>query len=541
MNPFVSLPDSAPTIATWRRVVLPGLILVLCLAAYVPVLGNGFVSFDDPYWLVQNPALNPPSLANLLRTWTGPYLALYTPLAHTVWYGVSWVGFDGVGLRPLWFHVASVTLHLICVAQVGMLLGRLLPKSGSALPAHVGTALFAVHPMGVEAVAWASGLKDLLAGCLMLGTLLTLPRRPGAGWRQWVLPALCLLLAVVSKPTAVVLPVMMAALLLIDGVPVRRIVWPLAGAGAVVLPFIVLTLRWQPAVAVPDPASAGMRLWVVADTYGFYLAQFALPRWFCIDYARSAGYVASELRFVPHAAVFLVICMGTLLSRDRALLAGLALFILPVAPVSGVVNFDFAAYSVVADHYAYPALPGLALFVARLIQLLIERRPSLTTAVSLTALLVIGFLSTRTFLQARTWQSSESLYRHGVSVSPRSVLMNSNLASLLLEGEKPKPAESLVYSEAALGTWPGHPYSHYNAGRANLLLRRYEAALEHFNAAAPSFASKSSAFHYDVGVALLALGYPRDAAANFWETLRLNPKHPAAAERLREAESRILR
>lgn len=532
--------SNQPPSAAWRRPTAAGLVLLLAMVSFFPVFWNDFVSFDDPFWLVENPALNPPNFSKLLSLWSGPYLALYTPLAHTLWYIVSLLSHDGTHLRPVYFHAASLLLHLANSLLAYSLLRRFLGTSTSRWFGAVGAAIFAVHPLTVEAVAWASGLKDLLATFFILATLRSLPSGSSPQPKQFVLPTLLLVLALFSKPTAVALPLMEASVLLItDRNRPRALLAPAVLAALVTTPFMVLTVRWQPAVAVPDAVSGIMRPLVIADTYGFYVAQFGFPRSFSIDYARSAGYVVRDLHFLPYALLFVVVITAILWSRDRILMTAVALFVLPIAPVSGVKDFDFSAYSIVADHYAYPALFGLALLVTRLAQLLLTRWHWLSKPVAIASLLAVGVLATRTFLQVQTWRSSESLYRHGVSVSPRSVMMNSNLASLLLTAETPQPAQSLAYSEAALLTWPTHPYSHYNAGKANLLLGRPEEAIKHFDAAAPSFATRSSAFHVDIGDAYMLLGNTRQAAANYWEAIRINPNHPTATQKLHDAEKQL--
>ncbi len=159
------------------------LLVAVTLFAFWPVLEGEFLQWDDPSTISQNPDLNPPGLSKTLGfwDWTRPRMDLYVPLTYTVWAALAAVARAHQGLEvegaatldPKVFHAASLGLHVLSAVLVLLLLRSVLQRSGltrkrALWPAAIGSAFYALHPLQVEAVAWASGLKDVLSGSLCL-------------------------------------------------------------------------------------------------------------------------------------------------------------------------------------------------------------------------------------------------------------------------------------------------------------------------------------------------------------------------------------
>ena len=138
---------------------------VLVFASLGRLCMDEFVQWDDPQTIANNPAFNPPTILRIAAYWCKPAEALYTPLTYSVWGSLSYIAQvsqpdeSGSTLNPWVFHFANVLIHLAATLFVFSILNRILRNNWAAL---FGATIFAVHPVQVEAVAWASGTKDLL-------------------------------------------------------------------------------------------------------------------------------------------------------------------------------------------------------------------------------------------------------------------------------------------------------------------------------------------------------------------------------------------
>ncbi len=417
------------------------LLLLATLLALSPILSNGLVSWDDHLWILQNPAVQP-GRTGISALWAHPYAHLYAPLAHTFWWAIAKLG----GTDPALYHATSLTLHLLNVVLVVQTLRRL------GYTGIVGGALFAFHPLIVEPVAWAANLKDVLCTTCMLTSFHRLARRDDApaARPQWFL-LISLLLALLSKPTAVVLPFMWVALQrCVLNRPMRQLGPTLALALPLAAVFAVMAARFQSNPIIPDPAPLALRPLVALDTYGFYLCKLIDPLSLGIDYSRAPGWVTRDFHLAPTAAFALLAVVSVALSRHRTLLGAGLLFALPILPVSGLVDFDFAAASVVSDHYLYPAMFGAALALSALTVALRAKPWFRPLAASVAALWI-----SLSFAQARTWRDNTTLYSHALVVAPRSTVANSNLGEIELA--RKDYLQAIKHFNAALATSPTHP------------------------------------------------------------------------------------
>src|SRR5216110_148371 len=184
------------------------LVVLLTLTAMGRIVFNDFSGWDDPDNFTLNAQLNPPTLGAALSCWTRPAAGLYVPVTKDAWILIATVARGPDGLAPWPFHLASVLAHLGATVAAFQLLRLLL---GAVAPAAVGAMLFGVHPLQTEAVAWASGLKDVLAGMFSLLALqqyVRFAQCERGNSAHYVLASLCFVLAMLSKPVAVVIPVM---------------------------------------------------------------------------------------------------------------------------------------------------------------------------------------------------------------------------------------------------------------------------------------------------------------------------------------------
>jgi tetratricopeptide (TPR) repeat protein len=547
-----------------RRVAILLILLTTAVGVtFIPVLRHGFVNWDDQAQLYQNPDFNPPALTKVLRYWREPHMQLYLPLTYSVWGAIAAVAYEpdaqgGVHLDARWFHAANVASHLVAVLICFALLRRL---SGDDLAAAIGAGLMAVHPLVVEPVAWASALYTLLSTALGLAALwqyVVYAQRDAPGQRTragpLVMATVLFVLALLAKPSAVVIPLMAGA---IDLLLIRR---SLRRAAPVVLcwlllavPIAVVARNAQPAKLVPD-IPLHWRPIVALDAIGFYLWKLFVPLKLAADYGRAPDLLVAR-RLVLPALVTVLVLIGALLwmRRKRWVAAGIGLFVIGLLPYLGLTKFDFQWFSTVADRYVYLAMLGPALVLAMMVRNWPRRE------VVAGCCLVLAVLAGLSFAQARVWRDTTTLLEHTLAVNSRSLVAHRTLAYLDVMNGRNEQAE-LHYIEA-LKTRPYDPPTHFNY--ANLLasegrvpegIAHYEAALDVAHEDVLAMNNLAVAYiaagrledargmlkraielrpdyadgHANLGKVLMSLGDREGARAAFEHALKINPNHAVA-------------
>ena len=419
-----------------RRLLILSSLLALTLAAYAPVLSAEFVRWDDRFTLHHNPRLNPPTWTNVAHYWRHGEIGLYMPLTYTVWSGLAWIGhvetadLSGISLNPWVFHATNLIVHLAGVVIVLALLQRLVRND---VAAAIGACVFAMHPVQVEAVAWASGLKDLLAGALALLAIgqfvewrMETDTRSARRKSRYVLIVTVAILAMLAKASAaMVVPICFAIdVILLRTSPRRAIVALLPMlVPAVALLWIARQVQDVTPIAHTAPPLY-VRPFVAGDALAFYLKQLVLPLHLGIDYGRTPQVVLSQR--ITYAIWIIPIALAGAIAwnwrKHRKLAAAGAIFILALAPVLGQATFQFQQYSTVADHYLYLAMLAPALAIASVL----ARWPK-RAAYAIACVFAIA-LSVRTFAQARYWKDDFTLLPHAIDVNPRSTAARNNLS-----------------------------------------------------------------------------------------------------------------
>lgn len=402
-----------------------------------PLFRAGFVQMDDPVTIAQNPLFKDPGLSTVGHHWVSFARGLYAPVTYTVWTALAAFSRDldprETALYPWVFHGANVVIHVATALVVALLLRSLLGadrsrtfRSGYALT--LGTLVFAIHPLQVESIAWASGTKDLLAGLFGLSAILLHVVGARADRRRPILRAaalLCAALAMLSKPSAMTIP---GVALVLDWLVIRR---PLRIVLRSLLPWFALSIACMAIawVAQPAPRATPVPLWarplLVGDSLTFYLWKLIAPWNLAVCYGRTPGELVARASFyvmwiAPTAMLTLLIIYR---NREPLLLAALAVFIIAPSPMLGLFRFDYQYFSTVADHYLYVAMLGPALAAGWAVDRFQPRVGWKVTA------LVAMALSALTFRQSRVWRDDFTLFSHSVDVAPRGVLALHNLGN----------------------------------------------------------------------------------------------------------------
>lgn len=405
------------------RLALAGLVW-LVLALYARTATHKFVAFDDPVYVSANPVVAE-GLTRAGFAWAFGFHA-------GNWHPLTWLSHmldvELFALTPGPHHLVNAALHALNALLLCTLAVRLGAGPWAAL---LTAALFALHPLRVESVAWASERKDVLAGTFYLATLLAWARHVRAPSVRRYAAALGLFtLGLLAKSMLVTLPVVLVLLdgLVFDRRPTRARWLEKAPFFALALATGLATLWIQQREGAVGSLSALPLLERAANAlraYGVYVGQSLWPsNLACLVPHPSAVTPRAELArvlFVPAAAVLVGIAVALALSwrwrRTRPeLLFGLAWYLLVAAPVIGFVQVGVQGH---ADRYTYLPTIGLAFAAAVTLGRSARARPALVRPLTLAVLLLAGALSLCTARQIATWRDSKTLFTHALAVTEK--------------------------------------------------------------------------------------------------------------------------
>lgn len=520
----------------WLLAAGVGLIVLMTLAAYSPAMHGEFL-WDDDANVTNNMTLR--SLHGLSEIWLNPRAnQQYYPLTHTSF----WIQYQLWELRPFGYHVVNVLLHALAAILLWFALRRL-----SVPGAWLAAAIFALHPVHTESVAWITERKNVLSGVFYLSALLVYLRFAQIGVDQpakdqpfaprprrlYGLALVLFLCALFSKTVTSTLP---AALLLLlwwkrDRLT-RRDVLPL-------IPLLVLGfvagqatawLEKHHAGAIGEEWNltfaekflvAGRALWFYAEKV-FWPARltFIYPRWH-ID----AGDVRQYL--FPLAAVVVVVLLLLLRRRiGKGPAAAVLYFGIAVAPALGFFNVFFMRYSFVQDHFQYLASIGIIALAAGVLTTSFKRlsMPFGTRISSALGLVLAASLLTPlgalTWRQAHIYRSSETLWRDTLAKNPASWMAHNNLGNVL--AHQGKLDEAIVEYTETLRLKPDHMRAHMNLANALARQGRFDEAIIHYRELLRNLPDFPDA-HHSLGVALAAQGRLDEAAVHYEQAVRLQP------------------
>ncbi len=479
---------------------LPGVFAVACalvaaaLLAYWPVLSNGFVNYDDRLYILGNPHVR----LGLTRESIG---WAFSTFHGANWFPLTWLSWmtdiELYGPQAAGFHRTSLLLHCLNTVLLFVALARLTRRVGSS--AFVA-AVFAVHPLHVESVAWASARKDVVSGAFWMLALIAYAeasqrmdagdRRGARGPRAGV--ALSLALGLMAKPTLVTLPFV---LMLVDAWPLQRLrisggklsvgraireKLPLFAIAASVAAVTVASQSAGGAVQSLADIGLSARLGNAAVSYISYLAHAFWP-------AHLAAYYPHPMGSLPIQQVGAAVIFGAAISwsvwhwwpRWPHLAIGWFWFGGTLIPVIGIVQVGQAA---MADRYMYLPLIGLSIMVAYSAEKLTSRGRAVELAIIGAAGLSLLVMTLTTRNQVRLWKDSTTLFEHALAVTDRNHVAHINIGVALVNAQRYEEAE--IHLREALEIAPRSAIAHGVLGdvlrgrsRPELAIAQYRAAL----------------------------------------------------------------
>ena len=483
-----------------RAAIFAGLIAAaIVFFTYLPALQNGFVNWDDQACVYENPNIRTIDIAFFRYAFTAVVNSNWHPLTvisyaidHSVW-----------ALDPLGYHLTNNIFHSLnafLVAVIAVKLVRLANPAGSIgsiafFTGLISALVFGLHPLRVESVAWIAERKDVLSGFFFLLSIYSYLRyAASSGRRAYIFSLIFFTLALLSKPMAVTLPVV---LLILDYYPLSRL-GNTKKALAEKAPFFILAIMlsaitiWAQgaaeAIAPLDAYPAGVRVYTSVTAYAFYLYKIILPTNLVAFYPREFAPEFFSFKFIGSLALLICVTVFTLVKagRNRAYLCAWLFYIVTLFPVSGIIQVGSQA---AADRYTYiPALSITILFSLGVV--LVARRFTgdnpgrLLTVLSAILAIVLGYLTIR---QTGVWKNSVTLWSHEIQVYP---------------------------DEAPIG--------YTNLGLAYTALGDHEKAVFYYDKAISIDPLYSDAY-VNRGVIYMAHGDNSAAVADFSEALKLNP------------------
>ncbi|NTV15399.1 MAG: tetratricopeptide repeat protein [Desulfobulbaceae bacterium] len=473
-------------------------VLVMSSGILGAVCGHDFIAYDDEINIYGNRFVTNFTFVNFLHFWSGLYQNLYIPLTYNFWLVIAKVAnfFPASAantLNPFPFHAANLLFHLGCTSLVYLIVQALVDDEWGAA---AGAMLFAVHPVQVEAVSWATGLKDVLSGfwALLAVWQYVLYTRVSSDQRKrylhYTVASAAFICAILSKPSALALPLAVALLgfLLMSRSP-KLLAKELAPWMLVAIPVLLITKFAQPVSGQNFSPTGWQRLLVAGDAWTFYLTKCLWPWHLGADYGRTPQQVLGQGWWMWLSGVLPYLFLPLFYWRGNSYCrAALGISLAMLLPVSGFVSFDFQEYSTVADRYFYLAMLGPAVIWGWLVGSYRSWKPLLVAVV-----IVLGLCSLRSLVQVRHWQNGSTFYRNALAVNPHSWLAANNLGVISLDRKELPEAARLF--EQALAAKPDYAVALNNLGAVHGLQGHLLSAQELFARALglnPSYADAAA-------------------------------------------------
>src|SRR5437870_9487660 len=503
----------------WVRLVGVLLLLLLVFLAYVRVGAAGFI-WDDESHLTQNPCIiGPLGLADI---WTSAS-AVYYPLVLTTF----WILHHFVGLNPLPYHILGVAFH----AASALLLWRVLVQL-RVRGAWVGAAMWALHPVLVQSVAWITEIKNTQSAffyLLAISCFLQARDRKQNGIFHW-LTIFFFVAAITSKPSTVMLPVVLALCLWWreGGIKQRDL--------RLLLPFVLVSLLasgwtiWEQkfhshAIGAEWVQAPLQRILISADAIWFYLLKLIWPHPLIFIYPRWDVDPSRWIAWIPLVAL-LVVATILFIKRNtvlRPVAFAFAYFVITLFPVLDFFDIYFFRYSFVSDHFQYLASMGPLALAGAAVVMAVEKvgihRLAIQTASTLVILSLLGAL---TFHRSAKYHDLITLYQATLAQNPKCWMAEYNLGlALKNQGQLD---EAIAHYRRAINIWPDYVEAHYNLGGAYIEKGEFDEARAEYRRAIEIRPDEADS-HNNYGSALRELKQFDQAEIEYKRALSLRPQY----------------
>lgn len=529
MTRLSGMPDQ-PAGRGWKTAGMCSLFVVLVLLVFGQTVGHQFINFDDNTYVCDNPRIQGGlNLEGIVWAFTHVHSDNWHPLttishmADCQMYGL-WAGGH---------HLTNVVLH---AAAAVMLFVALRELTGTFWRCAFVAAVFAVHPLRVESVAWVAERKDVLSGLFFMLTLWAYAihvRRPANRW-GYAMVVVWFVAGLMSKPMLVTIPFV---LLLLD-------YWPLGRLRAAAqlprllvekLPLMVLsllsclvTLYSQMSTIRPlDDFSIPMRMGNALVAYMAYLGKMVYPDRLVVFYPLwKSGWPLWEVLLAGLLLGGLTALAWVLRQRHPVMLVGWCWFLGMLVPVIGLVRVGVQAY---ADRYTYLPLIGPVMVLAWMATDCTSKWRHRKVVLGGVAAVLLGVLVPAGYRQTSHWRDDMTLWTYVLGSSRDNYLAHNNLGMAFLVQQRMEDAEDQFRKSLAAN--PIFAKAFHNLGCIRMAQQRWEEAVAFFQKAVELEPSMAEA-HLNMGNVLSRLGRLDEAAAQYRQALGIRPGYPEAHNNL---------
>jgi protein O-mannosyl-transferase len=560
-------------------------IVVATLVAYEPIRHNYFVSYDDPLYITANPIVAGGISCNSV-------ILAFTKLYATNWHPLTWLShmldYRLFGPNPLGHHLVSVLLHIV---NAILLLWILTEMTGATWASAFVAAVFALHPLQVESVAWLSERKTVLSGLfwfLTMAAYIRYARKPGFG--RYLLVLLVFGLCIMTKPIVVTLPLV---LLLLDYWPLDRIRWgrqhnskarskpdqksigwlmaekiPLLAISAILGVLTVIAQQSGGAISTLDKFSLNQRIANVFASYVKYIGKLIWPSGLAVFYPPSYSTLLSTTALI-YAFIFILISAISIYigRRKKYIVVGWLWFVGTFIPMIGLVQVGGQA---MANRYMYLSMLGLLIIIALAGKEIIATRPRLKSIAVVMSVILLSCLLVLTRMQVQHWRNSLALFEYTLSVTKDNASAENSYGCALFNYDRFTEAEqhfdnalrieprfdsvlpylARIYAkegrfDEAIETYEElikRNYKtaelYYNLAMLLGIQEKYYDSIKYFNKSLEMNQSNPDT-HKELGITLLAAGKPDEAIGQFNESLRIKADQSVVYENLGTAYSQL--
>jgi protein O-mannosyl-transferase len=509
-------------------------LFILTWAVFIQTLRYDFVNYDDPHYVYQNTRIiSGINVANVAWAFTHVHSENWHPLTTIT----HMLDCQLHGLNAGWHHFTNVFLHCLAVVLLFVALERM---TGALWRSAFVSAVFAVHPLHVESVAWISERKDVLSALFFMLTLLAYlhyTRAPSIG--RYVTVGLVFAFGLMAKPMLVTLPFV---LLLLDYWPLgrfearrsntvrqlKRLVLekiPLITLSAV--SSIVTFLAQRGAIGWTEQLPMSERISNAFVAYVVYVRQMFWPARLAVFYPHPENRLPGWE--VSLALIVLVgITAAAFVFRKKApyLVTGWLWYLGMLVPVIGLLQVGWQGH---ADRYTYLPQIGLYIAVTWAVTDLTRSWRFQRIALAAAAVLIGGALSCRAWLQTSYWRDSETLFTHALAVTSNNDVALNNLGIIFLD--KGQLDDAISKLQAAIDLRPENAPAHDNLAKALLKKGQVAEAMVHYRKFLELEPANVEARN-TLGTALIQQGHVREALDQWQEALALQPENGNAASNL---------
>jgi protein O-mannosyl-transferase len=505
------------------------LLIVAICAAFGRTVGHDFINFDDNVYVTENSHIRSGISPNEISwAFSTKYFNLWLPLTLLSFM----LDYQLYGLNAGGYHLTNLILHILSTLLLFWLFNRM---TQAVWKSAFVAALFALHPLHAESVAWIAERKDVLSAFFWMITLclyVFYTEKPAV--KRYLLVIFSFILALLSKPMVVTLP---AVMILLDYWPLKRfasrkgttdlILWQLKEK----LPFFILSLilviitLYSPGTSITKNFSDPSQLAKASVNFVMYLGKTFWPHDMAIYYPFNMDVSTGRIWGAVSLIVIISAAVIIIAKRMPYLFVGWMWYVITLMPVVGIIQIGTHA---MADRYHYLPSIGIGIVVAWGIPFLIKSENIHKKVLLPTGIAIMTLLAILTWQQCGYWKNSITLFGRALQVTKNNYIAHNHLASALVKNRKFE--EAIYHYNEAIRINPIYADAYYNRGIAYYTIGQKKRALEDFTEAIRMIpeSSKSASAYHNIGTTYFDLGQHQFAIDNFSKAIALKPDYADA-------------